>query len=94
MPTFQLAHINEQGVELIIILLAQGFQRKTGADRSAIISELQMRATAAGLSGRVVPVWASGGGQMSFIAPRTWRPFFQSISLSYIYQRLNRTLSW
>jgi hypothetical protein len=94
MPTFHLAHIKEQGVELMIIPLAQAFRHKTGADRSAILSELQRRATAAGLSGRVVPVWDSGGGQMSFLAPRNWRPFFQNISLSYVYQHLNRTLSW
>jgi hypothetical protein len=94
MPTFQLAHIREQGVDLIIIPLDHDFEWKTDQEKNAIIAELQTRATGAGLAGRVVPIWDSGGGRMSFIAPRNWHPFFQSISIGQIYGSLNRTLSW
>ena len=94
MPTFQLAHIREQGIDLIIVPLNHDFEWKTDDERDAIIAELQMRTTSAGLAGQVVPIWDSGGGRTSFIAPQNWHPFFRSISLSYVYRCLNRTLTW
>lgn len=57
-------------------------------------AEIQMRASAAGLAGTVVPVWNAGGGRMGFLAPLQWRGFFQGLSLAFVARNLNRVLSW
>ncbi len=94
MPRFELAHLNEQSVDLIIIPLEQSFGYKGIGQKNDIRDQLQLRAQSAGLRGTVVPVWDAGGGRMGFLAPRSFQPFFQSIGLNYVYSNLNRELSW
>lgn len=31
---------------------------------------------------------------MAFIAPPRWLPYFQSLSLAFVAQNLNREISW
>src|SRR3954471_17591007 len=57
MPRFKIAHVKEQGIDLIIIPLDPSFGRKSPQDQRSVISELQGHAIAAGLAGTVVPVW-------------------------------------
>jgi hypothetical protein len=94
MPTFQVAHIRERGVDLIIIPLDSSFGHKTPQEQYQITYELQARSEAAGLAGTVVPVWDAGGGRMAFIAPANWHPYFRSLSLQTVFANLNRTLYW
>jgi hypothetical protein len=93
MPTYQIAHIKEQGQDVIIIPLDPNFEWQSQQAQINLRDELQLRATSAGLAGQVVVVWLKGG-QTRFIAPPPWRPFFQSLPWSRIQQMLNRTLSW
>lgn len=93
MPSVQVAHIREQGIDLIIVPLADAFDYQTDEQRSQEVSELQLRATAAGLRGTVVPVWRSGGS-MKFIAPQNWHPYFRGLSLPAVRASLNREISW
>ncbi len=93
MPSFDVAHIREQGVDVIIVPLDSSFGSKSQSDQNAAIAELQARATSAGLAGTVVPVWDSGG-RMAFIAPPNWHPFFQSINLAHVFANINRKLYW
>ena len=67
MPRFKIAHIREQGVDLIIIPLESSFGYKSKQDQNSIITEFQERASSAGLAGTVVPVWDSGGGRMALL---------------------------
>lgn len=92
MPSFDIAHIREQGVALIIIPLSDSFDSKTSRDQAEIVDTLQSYASSAGLEGTVVPVWNSGS-RLRFIAPRNWHPFFRSISWSFIARNINRRLS-
>lgn len=94
MPTFNIAHVREQGQDMIIVPLSHEFELKTDVEKEEVMTEFQLRSRAAGLAGRVVLVWDAGGGRTRFIAPQPWHPFFQSISLSQIQSALNRTLSW
>lgn len=90
--TLKIAHIREQGVDLIIVPMDRAFGQRPKADQQMIIAELQDRSIAARLAGGVVPVWDCGHGQMGFMAPQGWHPFFQSINLSWVYANLNREL--
>jgi hypothetical protein len=93
MPKFKVAHVREQGIDLIIIPLEHHFGQKTKAEQDGIIAELQVHATGAGLAGTVVPVWPQGSA-MSFIAPHQWHPFFKGISLQWVGLNINKEIFW
>ncbi len=90
----KLAHIRQQGVDLIVVPLDPQFGQRPENEQHEVIRTLQVRATAAGLGGTVVPVWDSGAGRMAFIAPRPWHPFFASVDLTFVWRNVNRELSW
>lgn len=99
MPRFEIAHIKEHDVEglavdLIIIPLEASFGQKPARDQQDVINELQMRARAAGLAGTVCPVWRGASGEMSFIAPTGWHPYFASLNLEIVRAALNRWIAW
>lgn len=93
MARFEVAHIQQQNVHLIIIPLDPSFGRKTTSDQNQTTGDLQVCASAAGLAGTVVPVWDAGGGRMAFLAPSNWRSFFQSIDLNFVARNINRELT-
>ena len=94
MPRVKVAHVREKGVDLIIVPLDISFGDKPREEQYQAIDELRRTTYQAGLNGDVVPVWDSGAGCMSFIAPEAHHPFFNSINLQQVYQNLNRVLTW
>lgn len=66
MPHYKVAHLREQGQDMIIIPLDSIFRQKVDSDQAAITADLQAHAASAGLAGIVVPVWDAGGGRMGF----------------------------
>lgn len=92
MANFKVAHIREQGVDLIIAPLEPSFGRKSDADQQEIISLLQICASSAGLAGTVVPVWREGSGHR-FIAPSRWHAFFKSFGWNDIVLNINKELT-
>jgi hypothetical protein len=93
MPNIKVAHLREQGQDMVIVPLDRDFGYKSEREQREVITELQIRSASAGLKGTVVPVWESSG-RMAFIAPPPWHPFFRSISLPLVYNNLNKELSW
>jgi len=93
MPTLKVAHINQQGQNIIIAPLDGSFDRRSSDEQRNLIAEIQLAASNAGLAGRVVPVWISGG-RMKFIALQQWHPFFRSIDMRWVMANLNQTLTW
>jgi hypothetical protein len=93
MGSFDVAHLHEQGQDMIIIPLDRQFQFKSDEEQDEIHDSLQVCASAAGLRGTVVLVWDGGGGRMAFRAPQPWHPFFRSINLAVVAQNINRTLT-
>jgi len=93
MPRYKVAHIKEQGIDLIIVPLDSSFHHMSESEQSKILDELQARATAAGLAGTVVPIWTIGS-RMGFIAPRNWHPFFRNISWDEVLMNVNREIYW
>jgi len=93
MPIYDVAHIREQGVDLVIVSLDQPFGLRSAADQREITAALQACAREAGLAGAVVPVWDAGGGRMEFLAPRNWHAFFTSINLQFVAMNINRRLT-
>lgn len=89
---FDIAHIREQGQDIIIIPLDSSFNNKTLTQKNQIIFALQMCASSAGLEGRVVVMWFNKGSTM-FIAPPEWHPFFNSIDMVWVARNINRSLT-
>jgi hypothetical protein len=94
MPRFKIAHVKEQGIELIIIPLESTFGDKTPEDQRLVVDDLQRHAMVAGLAGNVVPVWKSGKSRMGFFAPPNWHPFFKTLTFGRVVASLNRELNW
>lgn len=92
-PQFDVAHLHEQGQDLIIIPLDSAFGYKNGTEQSAIRVQLQSCASAAGLAGTVVPVWDGGGGRMAFLAPHNWVAYFQGLTLQIVAANINCRLT-
>lgn len=93
MPTFNIAHLREQGDDVVIIPLEDSFDYRSDQDRHNARLEFQARSANAGLRGDVVLVWNSGG-RMKFIAPPNWLSFFQGASMDWVQANVNKTLSW
>ena len=93
MATYDVAHIKEQGIDLIIIVVDSSFGLKTPGEQQKMTIALQECATAAGLAGTVVPVWDTGASQIGFFAPTNWRPFFSNIDMAFVATNINRELT-
>ncbi|MCE5306076.1 MAG: hypothetical protein LLG20_00380 [Acidobacteriales bacterium] len=93
METFQVAHLNIQNVNLVVIFLNTAFDSKSPQEQQTIHMTLQAAATSAGLAGNVVPVWLDPFGRTKFIAPPQQHPFFRSASYEQLYAQVNRTLT-
>jgi hypothetical protein len=94
MPSFEIAHIQEQGQNMIIVPLDHNFEWKLQSEQRAAAAEIQARATAAGLAGHVAVIWEVGNGGRRFIAPQEWHPFLRTVSLAFVARNINKTLSW
>ena len=92
MNKFKVAHVREQGVDLIIIPLDSAFGRKTRDAQNEVMESLQACASSAGLAGTIVPVWQDGT-RTRFIAPVKWHPFFESLSWRAIHASINKELT-
>jgi hypothetical protein len=94
MPSYKVAHVKEQGVDLIIIPLERRFGSLGNSAQNTQKQELQMRANSAGLAGTVVPVWDAGSNRMGFLAPNGFHPFFSGLSLYQVQKSINKEISW
>lgn len=92
MNKYRIAHLREQGQDMIIIPLDTSFEHKTSSQKSKIIDSLQFCASSAGLAGTVVAVWQYGR-QMRFIAPSPLHPFIRSLSWNDVISNLNKELT-
>ena len=92
MATYKIAHLREQGQDMIIVPLDSSFGSKSDGDQSDFIAALQYCARAAGLAGTVVTVWRSGSSHR-FIAPRNWHAFFRTLPYGRIIANLNKELT-
>lgn len=93
MAEFEVAHFREQGQDMIVIPLKRSFGNKPQSEQDEVHASLQACATSAGLRGRAVLVWDSGGGRMAFRAPKQWHPFFRSLDLRTVAANINRKLT-
>jgi len=93
MPTFQVAHLQRDGQDLIIVPVDRTFGSRSPSAQARLQEAFQRSAAMADIPGIVVPVWEDSNGKMSFRAPPPLHDFFKSIDMVYVATALNRSLS-
>lgn len=93
MPSIQVAKLNEQGQDMVIVIMDPAFARASPTQQEATIAQLQSRSNASGLSGTIAMVW-DAGGKMNYLAPEPWHDFFRSITLDDVRRLINAEISW
>ncbi len=71
-PKFKVAHLREQGQNMLIFPLDSSVHYKSDSDKSKILEELEIRAHAAGLAGGGAIAWEHGRS-LNFMGPRPRR---------------------
>jgi hypothetical protein len=90
--TYKIAHIREQGQNMIIIPVASSVNCKTQNQQNELLNTLQYFARDAGLAGTVCLVWEVGN-RLSFLAPSQWHGFFRSMNMRFVSQNINKNLT-
>lgn len=93
MPSFDVAHVYEQGQNMLLFPLDRKVGFKTLDQQRAILHELEDRAHGAGLAGQAAIFW-EGNGRTHFLGPKAWRNFLGSIGMSDVLASVNRSISW
>jgi len=94
MPSYKVAHIKEQGVDLVIVFVPNSFPVEGNRAQNEAIIDLERRTKALGWAGSVVPVWKNANGTTGFIAKENYHPFFKSVSFDSLAKNINKELSW
>ncbi|WP_095083712.1 hypothetical protein [Pseudomonas sp. Irchel s3h17] len=93
MAKYKIAHIKEQGQQMIIAPLDSAFNNRTQQAKNDFMEAFQIAATSAGLAGRVALIWKSGS-MVHFMAPQPWHPFFRSQGIyQTIMANINKELT-
>ena len=93
-PRYNAVYMREPGVDVIIVPVEPSFANTPPSDQRAFEANLQTQASAAGLTGIVVPVCDLGQQGMFFRAPPHLHPFFQSIDMAWVIANLNQEIYW
>jgi hypothetical protein len=93
MPTFQVAHLQRNGEDIIIVPVDRAFEKRSPTEQARIQEAFQRSALSVKIPGVVVPVWEGTAGRMAFRAPPPWHEFLKSIDMVYVATALNCTLS-
>lgn len=93
MPQFDVAHIREQGQDMLLFPLDDSFDHKPQFQQNALLAELQMRAHQAGLGGRAVAIWERGGRTYT-LGPQPWQGFLRSIDMRFVLRNVNQEIRW
>jgi hypothetical protein len=93
MTTFDVAHLRQQGQDLIIVLVKPDFGSKTSTEQEQIRLQLEIAANRAGLAGHAVTVWDAGSGRMGFRGPSAWKSFLEGLSLPFVAANINKRIT-
>ena len=94
MKTFQVAHLDIQDVQLVVVFLPSTFDSKTEREKLVFHAALERCAEGAGLAGNVVALWQDPSSRTRFIAPPEQHPFFQIMKYDQLLAQANSTLTW
>lgn len=93
MAKYKIAHVREQGQQMIIAPLDSSFHNKSQQAQREFMNAFQLAASSAGLAGSVVLIWEYGN-TVHFMAPQQWHPFFRSPGIyQMVMANINKELT-
>jgi hypothetical protein len=92
MERFQVAHIREQGQDLVIVVVNTSVHHKSDSEKAEILATLQRASISAGLAGTAVLAWESNG-ILNVYCNFAFHAFFRSITYEAVLASINKTLS-
>lgn len=93
MAKYKIAHVSEQGQQMIIAPLDSSFHSRSQQAKNEFMNAFQMAASSAGLAGSVALIWESGS-MVHFMAPQPWHPFFKSQGIyQMVMSNINKELT-
>ena len=93
MQEFKVAHLREQGQDMIIVFVHGKVGTWTDEKREQLSAQLQICADSTGLAGSVVLIWQTPLGRSEFLAPKPWHPFLKSVSYQMLAGNINKKLT-
>ncbi len=93
MKTFQVAHLDIQDVQLVVVFLGSDFDTKTEREKLDFHAGLERCAERAGLAGSVVILWQDPSRCTRFLAPPQQHPFFQIMKYEQLMAQVNGTIT-
>jgi hypothetical protein len=93
MPTVDVAHVSQSNRQMVIVFMSTDYGIRPRAMQDKMLRLLKLKATEAGMTGQVVPVWKDGK-TMRGIAPPEWKGFFNSITWDDAVSKVSTTLTW
>ena len=93
MQKFKVAHIREQGQDMIIVFVNAQVGTWSDERREQLSEQLQICANSANLAGLVVLMWQTPLGHSKFSAPKQWHTFLQSVSYQMLAGNINKELT-
>lgn len=91
--TYQVAHIQEQGQQVILIIVNSSFGRMGGSEQQQQYSLLQQCANKAGMAGTAALIWDAGSGRLGTYGPKEWQRFLQSLNPLTVQSSINKKLT-
>ncbi len=88
MQNFKVAHVNEQGQDLVIVFVSDQVQFRSSQEKDSLLASLQICASSAGLRGAVVLLWRNG-----VWCDRRFHAFFASVPYANLVRAINRELT-
>jgi hypothetical protein len=89
MAIFDVAQINEQGVDFVLVPLHANFEFRSEQEKTATVARLRSGARGAGLDGVVIPVWALRSGKMGYFTPDRFRALLRGLDLEFVADNIN-----
>lgn len=93
MTSFRVAHLHEQGNDMIIIPLGEEFGSKSPPEQEQTVGALRTAAKASGLRGVVIPIWPQED-KLRFLAPKIWHPYFKRMTWDWLRANLNTEITF
>jgi hypothetical protein len=93
METFQIAHLDIEDVQVVVVFLGFDFDAKTERERLDFHNALERCAESAGLAGNVVILWQDPSRRTRFIAPPQQHPFFQIMKYEQLMAQVNGAIA-
>jgi hypothetical protein len=93
MPTYDVACVREQGIDVIVVVVNAAVGGMKRADQGSAWAQMQVWAIEAGLDGTVVLLWRATTRRLSYFDPHHRHPFLKHLTPAILARMTNTRLT-